>query len=366
LYGNIWHQGTVYEASAKAVPFLIELLKANSVEGKDEILVLLAHLAKGTSYHDVHQHLLLLKGEAQKDEWKENIQKELVWVKDVKTAVRAGEKAYLNFLDHDEPEMRDSVAYLLASLERPAPALADHIWKKFESEKDESVRTSLVMAFGRLAEPTESNRAPLLALLVNEKSRSVKLAAAMSLVRLAPTDISEDATVILLDAAKQPAEFLGLEDSVWGKVDSVELLAMNRLTSLDKKSALAAERMLEESLETQEDEKALRIAEILLNLSFRITIRREATFDSLGERQKIIVALITTTRSLWREQVCGNERVSTKISRLLRSCGLPDKRDELIRFIGDSERPAYVLRMNEKKPGLSDKLRGFFNGNRKP
>src|SRR5690349_1585950 len=108
LYGNIWHQGTVYEASAKAAPFLIELLEAESVEGKDEIMVLLAHLARGTSYHDVHQYLPMLKGQAEKDDGKANIEKELVWVRDVKAAVRAGEKIYLAFLDHEEAVMRDS------------------------------------------------------------------------------------------------------------------------------------------------------------------------------------------------------------------------------------------------------------------
>jgi hypothetical protein len=47
LYGNIWHQGTVYQASAYAVPFLVELLEAPNVIGKDAILILLAHLANG-------------------------------------------------------------------------------------------------------------------------------------------------------------------------------------------------------------------------------------------------------------------------------------------------------------------------------
>jgi hypothetical protein len=31
LYGTIWHQDTIYEATAYAVPFLIELLESDSV-----------------------------------------------------------------------------------------------------------------------------------------------------------------------------------------------------------------------------------------------------------------------------------------------------------------------------------------------
>jgi len=54
LFGTIWHQGTVYEATAPAVPFLIELLANPGVKGKDGILQLLACIAEGSSYVDVH------------------------------------------------------------------------------------------------------------------------------------------------------------------------------------------------------------------------------------------------------------------------------------------------------------------------
>jgi hypothetical protein len=49
LFGTIWHQGTVYDATAYAVPFLIELL---DVEGVDigGVLALLGCIAGGSSY----------------------------------------------------------------------------------------------------------------------------------------------------------------------------------------------------------------------------------------------------------------------------------------------------------------------------
>src|SRR5258708_18158617 len=54
VYGSIWHQGTVYSASAAAVPFLYELLTAPEVPGKPEIAHLLACIADGRGYFDVH------------------------------------------------------------------------------------------------------------------------------------------------------------------------------------------------------------------------------------------------------------------------------------------------------------------------
>src|SRR3984885_12690474 len=42
LFGNIWHQGTVYEATAYAVPFLIELAADRRTPDRLGILSLLA------------------------------------------------------------------------------------------------------------------------------------------------------------------------------------------------------------------------------------------------------------------------------------------------------------------------------------
>ncbi|MET8151308.1 hypothetical protein ACIBSW_31825 [Actinoplanes sp. NPDC049668] len=47
LYGNIFHQGTRYEASAHAVPFLIELLADPGTRERNELLSLLTSLAIG-------------------------------------------------------------------------------------------------------------------------------------------------------------------------------------------------------------------------------------------------------------------------------------------------------------------------------
>lgn len=54
LFGNIWHQGTVYSASVAAVPFLYELLTAPGAQGKPAIALLLASIAGGVGYLEVH------------------------------------------------------------------------------------------------------------------------------------------------------------------------------------------------------------------------------------------------------------------------------------------------------------------------
>ena len=58
LFGNIWHQGTVYAATAYAVPFLIELAADPSTPDRVGILNLLDEIARGSSYIAVHRSVL--------------------------------------------------------------------------------------------------------------------------------------------------------------------------------------------------------------------------------------------------------------------------------------------------------------------
>src|SRR6266849_1840502 len=57
LYYNIWHQGTTGKDTASAVRGLIELLQGDSIQGQDELLLLLAYIARGNSYMDIQQPL---------------------------------------------------------------------------------------------------------------------------------------------------------------------------------------------------------------------------------------------------------------------------------------------------------------------
>src|SRR5262245_58931292 len=58
LYWGLCHQlCTVYEATAPAVPFLIELARCDTVADRDRILVLLGDVTAATSYLAAHGRL---------------------------------------------------------------------------------------------------------------------------------------------------------------------------------------------------------------------------------------------------------------------------------------------------------------------
>jgi hypothetical protein len=115
LYGNIWHQGTVYEATGHAVPFLIHILDLPSADPGD-VLGLLASIAEGTSYHAVHRRLLP-RSERDSDEVAGQMEAELGWVADAIRAVAAGMPVYLRLLaTHPDEDTRAAAAHLIGTL----------------------------------------------------------------------------------------------------------------------------------------------------------------------------------------------------------------------------------------------------------
>lgn len=54
LFGNIWHQGTVYDATPHAIPFLIELLQNEITPDREGVTHLLTVIAAGSGFLEVH------------------------------------------------------------------------------------------------------------------------------------------------------------------------------------------------------------------------------------------------------------------------------------------------------------------------
>ncbi len=122
LHGNIWHQGTVYEASSYAVPFLLEMLAEDQTEDKPSLLLLLASLATGTSYHEVHGPMSLFDGKRDTPDFKKKLATEKDWVRSTLQAVRQGIPLFVAHLPHINHEVRSSAAHLLGQCKDDAVA----------------------------------------------------------------------------------------------------------------------------------------------------------------------------------------------------------------------------------------------------
>jgi len=141
LFDKIWHHGTIYEATAKVVPFLYEVLQNPSCSERFSILWLLGVIAKGRSHH---QDSPL--------EQKNEVEKEIVWAKDAHDAVRQGVKTVLGLLGEGDKDLRLPVVLLLASLPEEARQITPVLSSVLSMEKNAETRAGLGLALALLGE----------------------------------------------------------------------------------------------------------------------------------------------------------------------------------------------------------------------
>ncbi|MBA2226758.1 MAG: HEAT repeat domain-containing protein [Thermogemmata sp.] len=165
LFGTIYHQGTVYSASAAAVPFLYELLTAPNVRDKSSIACLLASIADGAGYLEVHavddfgeqtwRKILAQEGKTLEEELKQ----EAAEVQAVRRAVAAGLRHLLPYLSDSEPETRYSVAVALGNYPEHAGWSLPAIEAALASESDKEVRQALARSRARLVQSSAQGSA---------------------------------------------------------------------------------------------------------------------------------------------------------------------------------------------------------------
>ena len=159
LHGNIWHQGTVYPASAKAVPFLHELLAAPSVKGKSEIAHLLAAIADGRGYFEVHA-----VGKFGEPTWRKilgdqgkSLEEELAKEEKVLTAVRQASSIELPmlmpYLTDAESETRLAVAEALGKYPEHAILTLPALKAAAKCEASDEIQKAIKKSIDALDQP---------------------------------------------------------------------------------------------------------------------------------------------------------------------------------------------------------------------
>jgi hypothetical protein len=117
LHGNLWHQGTVYQATAHAVPFLLELLQSER-DDFPELLAYLFLLANGSSYLQVHRQYQKQWTEAHDQQ----LAQELEWVRQTQAAVAMGARTFAKVLEETKNQQVRELCLLLLGKTAPAQA----------------------------------------------------------------------------------------------------------------------------------------------------------------------------------------------------------------------------------------------------
>lgn len=159
LFGIIWHQGTVYTATAAAVPFLYELLTAQDVACKRDIASLLSAVAVGRGYLEVHavgkfgertwRSILGEEGKTLEAE----LEREAAEVRAVRRAVSTGLPHLIPYLRDEDPWFRRCIADALGNYPEHADVTVPALLTALESETVEKVRETMRQNLERLSQP---------------------------------------------------------------------------------------------------------------------------------------------------------------------------------------------------------------------
>ncbi|HEY0734502.1 MAG TPA: hypothetical protein VGD69_06325 [Herpetosiphonaceae bacterium] len=155
LFETIWHQGTVYQASAYAVPLLTRLLVHPETPNKPGIIYLLASLADGHSYLAVHERTEADIADARERlarhglDFETELHKELGWVQQSRAAVLAGVPTFLQLLDDDDREVQAFARYILSLLPEAASASIPRLVDRMPND-DDTLRGHTLLALDAL------------------------------------------------------------------------------------------------------------------------------------------------------------------------------------------------------------------------
>lgn len=293
LYGTIFHQGTRYEATAYAVPFLLELLGDPRTPGRPELARLVALLAVGYDerwlprtfpvalYREraVGGEELLRAAPPLVEEWAEDIvdddpdgdggedddeegeEDRYSWYESLSDddasavyahvelaaydAVRAGVPLFRSLLVADDPVLRTEAAYALAWFpEDAAGSVAALVGAGagagvgVDVSSPTATATALV-ALGLLGEAGGIEPGDLEAALA-EGPELVRWGAAVALVCLRGADAGSDAVTELLGWAGGPAGGRDDQPFLRGDIGGVAVLALRRLDGAHAEAAYDA------------------------------------------------------------------------------------------------------------------------------
>lgn len=199
LFGNIWHQGAVFEATAPVVPFLIELLSAPDCEETEGIIELLLCIAAGQSYHQVQAPFIGDKLEP--SELRGRISRETAWVEAARCAVEAGWTSYARLLSASKPCVRERAAHLMAACRAQASTTAEVVRAHLAYEATPAVQASLVLALAVIGGPQDVELLLTRRFAGGEGGPLLELVASIAVARLQPDHLPERVLERLVAAA---------------------------------------------------------------------------------------------------------------------------------------------------------------------
>jgi len=352
---SLCHQGTVYSATAHTVPFLLELLKSEEIQGREAILLLLASIAKGDAYH--RQHLdFYPEARRQDPEFQRELAEQIEWVERTREAARQGLPIYLELLSHPDPKIRMAAAYTLASFKGEASSIVPMLLPRLEREDDVLARASMILSLGILGSHTHEVLALLKALLhTSHKEQTeqelIHLATATALAWIGQEKTPQQAVEILVHVLTSPRS-----DSLFDLYVQLPWVdgSLARFAGRTLRWRLPRERLrfaisrLMEALEIVDNYDVGEVIKILLYIVFgRQAFPEPRTVHDLNEEQREVLSVIARSYAAWHTPPGvysmmgtysapgseGDASAMMVINDDVQALGLPGVQSELLRFL---------------------------------
>jgi hypothetical protein len=152
LFGTIWHQGAVYEATSYATPFLLELLGDPATRKREHLALLVASIANGAAHLDRHRDAAAPVDDAQ-------LARDREWAAAARASVRRRLDAVLPLLD--DPAFRLFAAAILAAFADEATRLLPPLGAALAGETAPGRRATIGLALACLGEVRHDAFAPV-------------------------------------------------------------------------------------------------------------------------------------------------------------------------------------------------------------
>lgn len=335
LYGNIWHQGTVYQATPYAVPFLIELVKSPDVTRKYDLLIYLAHLAHGYSYLDMHGDAFMFNETRENDEFQKKLDEELEWVKRTHTAVGEGIEVYFNLLTLSDDDLsRMAVPYVLARFPEYRDKIIPRLRLLLPHEPNRLIRASLILAMSFLIQDKTLTDyfEPYLA---PDEDLIVRACSAMAIARIARSSTPLRVVRLLIELLKHSGAIdEEYEQLTWSEGDVVADIC----TTLMHVGYAVLEPMIPDmvgALGRVDFTNALDCVDALLYIVFDgKPLAEDTSVDQLNLNQRLVLKAILHSPNTWRMVLNdGKTMLNGNISSMMRAYGLPADPDAMRHFL---------------------------------
>ncbi len=155
LFSNVWHQGTVYEATIYALPYLIEILRTGSCPDRNSVVLLVACIVAGHGYWEIHKSLVLMnpftrRPVAKPADLEGKVAAERIVVNEVRRIGSEAVPLLLPELANPEADVRRAVAEALRKYPGMTETLLPALRGALSAERDNEVRDAIQSAIGDL------------------------------------------------------------------------------------------------------------------------------------------------------------------------------------------------------------------------